>query len=82
MAKTKTGMEELRASVHGLNYCKETFLNRFTAEELLVICRMWAQAEWDFFPDEWEERQVQEALQGIVPRWDDSERPMYSEEEK
>lgn len=74
----QTGMEELRLLVKNFNGCAESFLDRFSAEELITLHRISQQSDWDFQPDRWEERQVQEALQGIVPIWDDQERTVYS----
>lgn len=75
----QTGMEELRLLVKNFNGCAESFLDRFSVEELITLHRIHQQSDWDIQPDHWEEQQVREALQGIVPSWDDQERPVYSE---
>ncbi len=74
----RTGMEELRLLVNNFNYAPKEFNDRFTAEQLLQIQRMWWVSDWDVFPDQWDERQVQEALKGIVPQWDDDGAPKYT----
>lgn len=63
------GIDTLRDAVKALNACSETFLDPFTPEQLLAICKVWKECEWDFYPDEWEPRQIREAIRGIVPRW-------------
>ncbi len=72
-----TGIERLRRAVSTFNAVNETFNDQFTAEELLLIHRMYCLADWDLYPDEWAPRQVAEALRGKAPRWDDQERPVY-----
>ncbi len=72
------GIHELRQAVKAFSRNNETFNQRFTAEELITIWRAWKKSEWDFLPEQWEERQVQEALQGVAPNWDENECPIYS----
>ena len=72
-----TGMEKLRKAVRALNYCNESFLDRFTVTELLCIHDAWLKSDWDIVPDDWEDQQVTNALFGIVPQWDDNEKPIY-----
>lgn len=65
-----TGAEELRAAVKSLDHCREAFLDLYTAEELIWLWRAWHAADASF-PDEWEERQVEEAVRDHkVPAWD------------
>ena len=64
-----TGAEELRTAVGALDNCTESFLDRFTAEQLLQLWRVWNECGWDICPDQWTERQVREALQGKPPLW-------------
>lgn len=72
-----TGAEFLRLLVQNLNACNETFLDPFTAEQLIQIGRMHLTSPWDFSPDQWTNRQVREALKGIAPHWTEGERPYY-----
>lgn len=72
-----TGMEQLRAMMGGLNNCQESFLDRYKIPQLIKIYRMWLKSAWDFAPDTWTERQLREALKGIVPNWNDDEKPIY-----
>jgi hypothetical protein len=75
-----TGIEELREMLACLEHCKEDFLVRFTTKQLFQLWRSWKSSEWDFYPDQWSERQVKEALRGKAPRWDDEqERPVYTD---
>lgn len=73
-----TGMEKLRKAVSLFNNCNESFLDRFTVTELLCIHDAWLKSEWCIRPDYWEEEQVTQALFGIVPTWDDDEKPVYT----
>lgn len=75
----RSGADTLRLIVNGMNYCLESFNDRFTAEELVAIGKAYITCGWDILPDTWEERQVQEALQGKPPRWDDDEKPVYDD---
>lgn len=72
-----TGMEKMRQIVKALNNCNESFLDQFRFEELIKIYSAWLASGWTFLPDQWTERQVKEALRGIVPNWDFNEKPVY-----
>lgn len=73
------GISELRAAVRLLNGANESFNQRFTAEQLLQLCRMHRASQWDYYPDCWSERQVQEALAGRPPEWDNvAGEPLYA----
>ena len=73
-----TGMEKLRKAVSLFNNCNESFLDRFSEAELLCIYEAWSKSGWDITPDDWEEQQVTNALFGIVPQWDNDEKPLYT----
>lgn len=73
-----SGMNQLRRAVRALDNCREDFLDRFTAIQLLRLHRMWVASDWGIAPDTWEARQVAEALRGVPPRFDDSERAVYT----
>lgn len=75
-----TGIELLRQIVGNLNFCRESFLDRFDPEQTVKIGRAHLLAEYDIFPDEWTEAQVQEALAGKVPRWNESGEPIAASE--
>lgn len=66
------GIDRLRAAVRAFSSCSETFLQSWTASELLQIHRAWTRAEWDNCPDTWEEWQLNDAIAGYVPEWDSS----------
>jgi hypothetical protein len=68
------GIEELRAAVNLFNNCNETFNQQFTADELIKLYQAYVKSGWDFLPDDWHETQVMQALQGIVPRWEENAR--------
>ena len=72
----KTGMETLRHMVKFFNNCAESFLDKYSIEELIKIYAAWEASEWDFYPDCWTADQVAGALVGIVPQWDENEKPI------
>ncbi len=76
----RTGAEELRLLVSNLDYTSESFNDRWTLEQLVQLHRMLQASEWDILPDVWTERQVDEALAGIPPSWDDDENPVYDDQ--
>jgi len=73
-----SGIQEAREIVNLFNGCNESFNQRFTFAELITLYRVWKTCEWVFTPDEWSQRQVDEAIKlGIVPEWDENEKPLY-----
>lgn len=74
----QTGIEQLRSAVTLLNYCREAFCQRYSAEELLTFFRMYVECDRFITPDDWTEQQRTEALAGKVPQWDSDDRPVYS----
>lgn len=64
-----TGAEELRKAVNVINNMRESFNDRYTAAQLLTLWRAFHACEWDIAPDEWSQRQIYEALRGIVPQF-------------
>jgi len=71
-----TGMEFLRNMVRAFDGCREDVLDRFTVEELIAIRRAWLASGWEFYPDQWSDAQIDAALRGIPPKWDDNEQPI------
>ncbi len=69
------GIEELRKAVNVFDNCRESFNDRFTMTQLITLWRALHLCEWDITPDEWSERQVNEALRGIVPQFRDYSGP-------
>ncbi len=51
-----------------------------TPEELLKVYFAFTKCEYDFTPDDWAWWQVQAAVQGAVPQWNNDEEPLYNEE--
>lgn len=79
----RDGIDFLRWAVGVLGDCRENFNQRFNVEELVTIARCFEACEWDIYPDQWEPRQVKEALfWGRVPEWDSDEKPYYHEEQR
>jgi hypothetical protein len=60
-------IDDLRRLVAVMNCCNESFLQRFTIDELVRVFSAHQRCEWDFYPDQWTEAQVQQALRGEVP---------------
>lgn len=81
MTIERTPAEMLRIIVRNMDYTNEDFNERWSIEQLILIFRMHLKCGRDFFPHSWTERQVQEALRGIVPRWNDAEDPVFECEE-
>ena len=75
----RTGAETLRLIVRNIGDCRESFNDRFTLDELIKIHLMFLECGWDIYPDQWEERQIKEALERKIPKWDSMERPFYDE---
>ena len=71
------GIDELKALAYVLGHWRDDFARKFTAEQLLVLFRVFRAGKWDICPDQWSERQVQEALAGITPEFDDNDQPVY-----
>jgi hypothetical protein len=65
------GIDLIRYAVHMLDHCNESFNQRFhRAEDLLKIANACQQSKWDFYPDQWDEQQIQECLLfGRTPDW-------------
>lgn len=64
------GMDELRGLVAAFSSVRESFLDAFQSHDLLKLYRAMRASRWDVYPDDWEPRQVLEALRGIAPEWD------------
>lgn len=74
------GIEELRRAVCLFNNCNEGFNQQFGAEQLIIIYRAYKACGWDITPDRWEWWQVRDALMGLVPQWDNRQKPTASKE--
>lgn len=75
-ADPECAIDELRKMVRNFDSNSETFNQRFSMSQLIQIHRMWMASEWDFYPDQWTEQQVQEALTGHPPQWNEAEEPV------
>lgn len=73
----KFNCDTLRTIVRNMDDCDESFNQRWTPEELVRIGMAFLLCGWDIYPDRWTERQITEALQGIEPKWDRNEQPLY-----
>lgn len=47
-----------------------------SAEQWLRIYDAYHECGWDFTPDQWTDWQIKGALRGVVPQWDENERPI------
>jgi hypothetical protein len=72
----KPAIEHLRLMVRNFDGCRESFNQRFTAEQLLKLHKAWMLSEWDISPDRWADWQVGNALSGLVPEWDSDGNPV------
>ena len=59
-----TGANELRKAVRLMDQCREDFLDRYTAEQLLMLYRALRRSEWDILPDQWTSQEIKLALAG------------------
>lgn len=74
--RTTYGIDDMRAAIKMFNGCNESFNQMFTAMELLKLYRVYKKCGWDFTPDQWEDWQVDAAIQsGKVPDWYPDETP-------
>lgn len=73
----KPAIEHLRLMVRNFDGCSETFNQHYSIDELVMLHRAWMFSGWDISPDRWSARQLNEALCGVAPRWDDNENPVY-----
>lgn len=72
----KMNIEEMRMFVKWCDWQREGFLERFTLPQLVKLFNACQLCGWDFFPDQWTDRQVRAALlRDEVPDWHDDERP-------
>jgi hypothetical protein len=74
------GIELLRYAVRLFSRCNETFNQQFDEQTLLKIAATHKACEWDFYPDQWTDRQLSDLFHdGKIPEWDKNEQPKYSE---
>ena len=67
----------LRRAVNLFNTCEEGWVETFSRDSLLRLYDAYAVCGWDIPPDRWTDQQIQDALAGKPPCWDDDERPVY-----
>jgi hypothetical protein len=79
MIEKLSGADELRRLVNWCNNTTENVLDRYTAEELLTFFRAQRASDWDLTLDQWTPDQRADALQGKVPKWDESQRAIPSD---
>ena len=76
-----TAIEVLRHMVDVFGDCNESFLDRFTRDQLVRLYDAWMASEWDIAPDRWSEAQVQDAIRyGIEPSFSSDETPVTYEQ--
>lgn len=67
----QSGILELRSALHVFNGCREGFLQRFTAEELIRIYRAYRASAYMILPDMWSAEQLAAAAAfECPPGWD------------
>lgn len=76
-----TGANELRHVVRMIDDWPESFNDRFTAGELLMLAAALRASDWEIGPWLWTSRQLADALRGHAPRFVETERgefrPVY-----
>lgn len=72
------GPRLLRTIVREMDDSRESFNQLWSATQLVKIYEMHLRSEWEFPPDRWTERQVREALAGIVLKFHDDGKPNYT----
>ncbi len=78
----RRGVDLIRYAASLFDRCNESINQLFSAEELLRIASACESSGWDFLPDEWTARQLEEAAcNRIVPQWREDNRgvprPVY-----
>jgi len=71
-------IDMLRQIVHAFDQCREASIASFTVPELINIYHCWVRCGWDYYPDEWTDKQIKEAKQGICHDWNDTGSPVYA----
>lgn len=65
------GIDILRNAVGYFNTCRESFNQRYTAEQLIKIYTAGVLGEWDVYPDQWTNQQVDAAInEGKSPKFE------------
>ncbi len=65
-----SGIDQLRKAVNIFNDCNEDFNYKFTAIELVKLAQAYMACGWDFLPDSWTDKQVNDCItKGIIPQW-------------
>lgn len=75
-----TAIERIRHLANVSGDVRESLWDDLTRDQIFAIFDAWMASGWDFYPDQWTERQLQDALAGIVPQWDNNEEPIYPPE--
>lgn len=65
------GIEKVRRMRSLFSHCTESFNSRFSFEELGRIFDAYHTSGYDITPDRWSEEQVQGALKGVTPAFED-----------
>lgn len=76
--KPPEDVDLLRYAQRLFDDCTETFNQSYSSVELLQIARCHSVSEWDIYPDDWAQWQVGQALEGLVPHWNEDEEPCPS----
>jgi hypothetical protein len=68
---TLHGIENLRRARNLFDNCNGDFNDRWTIHELIQLYDAYERCGWDITPDRWSEEQVQAALQGTPPSFEE-----------
>ena len=73
MSDKESAIDTLRRAVKMFDYNNESFNQRFSStEELILIARACWASDWDVFPDQWTKEQVERALKGEPPKFEET----------
>lgn len=66
-----TEIEKLRHYAIISGDVRESLWDGMTRAEILRVCDAWMASGWDFYPDQWTQAQLTDAIRyGIAPAWD------------
>lgn len=76
-----TPINKMRHMIEVFNHCSEDFNQHYTMCQLEKIYDAYWASQCCVMPDRWTTRQVEEALCGVVPQWDETgNNPVYTME--
>ena len=71
------GFERLQKTVNVFSHTQMDRFDHLSSEELLTLFDAYMASDWDITPDHWTDKQVDSALAGIPPKFNDDMSPRY-----